>query len=49
MEDDVQSNKIEHNVNIFKNTHNSIYIDNCNKKIQDILIISCFSYERLCF
>jgi hypothetical protein len=49
MEHDVQSNKIEHNVNILKNTHNLIYIDNCNKQIQDVFIIPCFSYERLCF
>jgi hypothetical protein len=33
---DVQSNKIEHNVNIKENTHNSIYIDIYNKKIEDV-------------
>jgi hypothetical protein len=46
---DVQSNKIEHNVNIKENIHNSIYIHIYNKQIQDISIISCFSCERLCF
>jgi hypothetical protein len=46
---DVQSNKIEHNVNINKNTHNSIYIDIYNKQIQDVPIIICFSCKRLCF
>ncbi len=30
---DVQSNKIEHNVNIKENTHNSINIDIYNKQI----------------
>jgi len=29
---DVQSNKMEHNINIKENTHNSIYIDIYNKK-----------------
>ncbi len=46
---DVQSNKIEHNVNIKENTHNSIYIDIYNKQIQDVPIIPCFSSERLRF
>jgi hypothetical protein len=49
VEHDVQSNKTEHNIIIKENTHNSIYIDNYNKKIQDVLIIPCFNYERLCF
>jgi hypothetical protein len=42
---DVQSNKIEHNVNIKENTHNSIYIDIYNKQIQYVPIIPCFSCE----
>jgi hypothetical protein len=46
---DVQSNKIEHNVNIKENTNNSIYIDIYNKRIQNVLIIPCFNCERLCF
>jgi hypothetical protein len=46
---DVQSNKIEHNVNIKENTHNLIYIDIYNKKIQDVFIIPCFSSKKLCF
>jgi hypothetical protein len=46
---DVQSNKMKHNVNIKENTHNSIYINIYNKKIQDVPIIPCFSCERLCF
>ncbi len=46
---DIQSNKVEHNVNIKENTHNSIYIDIYNKKIQDVPIIPCFNCERLCF
>jgi hypothetical protein len=44
MEHHVQSNKIEHNVNIKENTHNSIYIDNYNKQIQDVLIIVVKGY-----
>jgi hypothetical protein len=48
-EHDVQSNKIEHNVNIKENTHNSMYIDIYNKQIQDVHIIPCFNCERLCF
>jgi hypothetical protein len=46
---DVQSNKIEHNVNIKENTHNSIYIDIYNKKIQDVPMIPCFNSKYLCF
>jgi len=46
---DVQSNKIEHNINIKENTHNSIYIDIYNKQIQGVPVIPCFSFERLCF
>jgi hypothetical protein len=34
---------------ISKNTRNSIYIDNYNKRIKDVHIIPCFSCERLCF
>ncbi len=30
---DVQSNKMEHNINIKENTHNSIYIEIYNKQI----------------
>jgi hypothetical protein len=44
MEHHVQLNKIEHNVNIKENTHNSIYIDNYNKQIQDVLIIVVKGY-----
>jgi hypothetical protein len=44
MEHHVQSNKTEHNVNIKENTHNSIYIDNYNKQIQDVLIIVVKGY-----
>jgi hypothetical protein len=46
---DVQSNKIKHNVNIKETTHNSIYINICNKQIQNVPIIPCFNCERLCF
>ncbi len=49
MKHNVQSNKIEQNVNIKNNTQNSIYIDNYNKQFQDVPIIICFSCERLCF
>jgi hypothetical protein len=46
---DVQSNKINHNVNIKETTHNSIYINIYNKQIQNVPIIPCFNYERLSF
>jgi hypothetical protein len=46
---DVQSNKIEHNINIKENTHNSIYIVIYDKQIQDVPIIPCFSWEMLWF
>jgi ABC-type transporter MlaC component len=49
VEHDDQSNKIKHNANIKENTHNSIYINIYNKKIQDVPIIPCFSCERLYF
>jgi hypothetical protein len=44
---DVQSIKIEHNVNIKEITHNSIYIEIYNLKIQDVPIIPCFSCEKI--
>jgi hypothetical protein len=47
MEHDVQSNKIEHNVNIKENAYNLIYIDNYNKQFQDVPIITCFNFERV--
>jgi hypothetical protein len=42
---DIQSNKIEHNISIKENKHNSIYIDIYNKQIQDVSIIPCFCCE----
>jgi biopolymer transport protein ExbD len=39
----------KHDVNIKENAHNSIYIDICNKQIQDVRTISYFFNEMLYF
>jgi hypothetical protein len=49
VEHDVQSNKIEHNVNLKENTHNSMYIYIYNNQIQDVHIIPCLIVKGYVF
>jgi hypothetical protein len=49
MEHHVQSNKVEHNVEMNEHTHNSIYTNIYDKQIQYAPITLCFCCERLCY